>query len=118
MALEKAPSAQRKQSEQTQVTVARRDFAAILFVGAVAFLGILTETSMGVAFPRLIREFGIPLDVVQWLASGYLLVIAVIMVASSFLNARCTARALFRTGASSFILGCILCLFAHNFPSS
>lgn len=131
MTLEKAPSAQGKESEYTQSTtrmqsapithrvahpVARRDFAAILFVGAVAFLGILTETSMDVAFPRLIREFGIPLDVVQWLTSGYLLVIAVIMVASSFLNARCTARALFRTGASSFILGCVLCLFAHNFP--
>lgn len=95
---------------------ARRDVVAILLVDAVSFLGILTETSMGVSFPDLIREFRISLDTVQWLTSGYLLVISIIMVASSFLNACVTARSLFRFGAITFILGSVLCIFAPNFP--
>lgn len=94
----------------------RRTVAAILLVDVVSFLGILTETSLSVSFPELSREFGVTLDTVQWLTSGYLLVISIIMVASSFLNSRFTARAMFRFGASAFIIGSLLCVFAPNFP--
>ena len=94
---------------------AGKTVAALLIVAVVSFLGILTETSMSVSFPDLSREFGVALSTVQWLTSGYLLVISIIMVASSFLNSRFTARQMFRFGAIAFIVGSILCIVAPNF---
>jgi DHA2 family lincomycin resistance protein-like MFS transporter len=101
---------------ETAKNTKRRNVTAILLVASLSFLGILTETSLNVSFPVLSREFGVPLNMVQWLTSGYLLMIAIIMIASSFLNRRFTARALFRFGAIAFLVGSLICILSTNFP--
>lgn len=101
---------------ETAKITKRRNVTAILLVASLSFLGILTETSLNVSFPVLSREFGVPLNMVQWLTSGYLLMIAIIMIASSFLNRRFTARALFRFGAIAFLVGSLICILSTNFP--
>lgn len=95
----------------------REHVAAILTVASMSFIGILTETSLNVSFPVLSRQFGVSLNMVQWLSSGYLLTIAIIMIASSFLNHRFTARALFRTGAVAFLAGSLVCALSTTFPA-
>ncbi len=109
-------SMQAEPSGHTDKSVRRQHVAALLTVASLSFLGILTETSLNVSFPGLSREFGVPLNMVQWLSSGYLLTIAIIMIASSFLNRRFSARTLFRTGAIAFIVGSLVAVFSTTFP--
>lgn len=80
-----------------------------------AFVGILTETSLNVTFPTLMKQFHVGLATVQWTTTGYLLMIAVIMIPSSFLNARFSARQLFIFSATVFILGSLVCAQAPSF---
>lgn len=66
---------------------------AIVAVGSLAFIGILTETVMTVLFPQLMREFNVDTATVQWITTIYLLVVAATMPLSSYLNRRfSTAR--------------------------
>lgn len=88
---------------------------AIVSCALMAFVSILTETSLNVTFPTLMKQFHIGLGLVQWTTTGYLLTIAVIMVASSYLNERFSAKQLFLTAAISFIGGSVVAGFAPNF---
>lgn len=62
-----------------QQQVARHTQWAILAVGLLSFTGILVETSLNVAFYTLTRQLGITLSTVQWLTSGYLLMVTIVM---------------------------------------
>lgn len=88
---------------------------AILMVAVLAFLGILTETSLNVTFPEMMKDFKVSLDTIQWTTTGYLLAIAILMISSSYLNKRFTARAIFLFASGSFLIGSLLCLFSSNF---
>lgn len=61
---------------------------AIVGTGILAFTGILTETSMNVTFPDLMKQFGISLSVVQWLTTAYLLMVSLVMTTSAFLKSK------------------------------
>lgn len=73
----------------------KKHVLAIISCALMAFVSILTETSLNVTFPTLMKKFHISLGLVQWTTTGYLLMIAVIMVSSSYLNERFSARQLF-----------------------
>ena len=88
---------------------------AIISCALMAFVSILTETSLNVTFPTLMKQFHISLGLVQWTTTGYLLTISVIMVSSSYLNDRFSARQLFLTAAVAFIAGSIVAGLAPNF---
>ena len=49
-----------------------RLIGAIVAVGSLAFIGILTETVMTVLFPELMVEFGVDTATVQWITTIYL----------------------------------------------
>ncbi|MDF7638760.1 MFS transporter [Lactobacillus sp. ESL0791] len=95
--------------------VTTKHVLAIIACALMAFVSILTETSLNVTFPTLMKQFHIGLGTVQWTTTGYLLMIAVIMVASSYLNERFSARQLFLTAAVAFICGSLLSATATNF---
>lgn len=59
----------------------KKNLLAILATAWVSFIGILTETSLNVTFPTMMKDFKIDLATVQWATTGYLLLIAVIMLA-------------------------------------
>ncbi|WP_082622358.1 MFS transporter [Levilactobacillus senmaizukei] len=80
-----------------------------------AFLGILVETSMNVTFPTLMKTMHVSLSTVQWITTGYLLMVALLMITSAFLKQRFTNRQLFVAGALVFILGDLICALAPNF---
>lgn len=56
---------------------------SILAAGIMSFSGVVVETAMNVTFPTLMEEFGIGTSTVQWITTGYLLVLAIIIPASS-----------------------------------
>lgn len=88
---------------------------SILAVGLLTFIGILIETSMNVTFPTLMEQFQQPLEIVQWTATGYLLVVTLIMATSAFLLKRFSSKQLFLTGVVSAVIGAALCLVAPTF---
>lgn len=96
--------------------VPRGNLIAIFAIALMAFLGILVETSMNVAFPTLMTQMHVSLNTVQWITTGYLLTVALLMITSAFLKQRFTNRQLFVAAASAFILGDLICALATNFP--
>lgn len=96
--------------------VPRGNLIAIFAIALMAFLGILVETSMNVAFPTLMTQTHVSLNTVQWITTGYLLTVALLMITSAFLKQRFTNRQLFVAAATAFILGDLICALATNFP--
>ena len=88
---------------------------AVVAVGIMSFAGVVVETAMNIAFPALMEEFGVSTSTVQWITTGYLLVLAAIMPISSFLNRRFRTRALFALAMAAFLAGTIMCAAAPHF---
>jgi len=92
-----------------------KNLVAIIAVALMAFMGILVETSMNVTFPTLMKTMHVSLSTVQWITTGYLLTVALLMITSAFLKQRFTNRQLFVAGALVFMLGDLICALAPNF---
>ena len=88
---------------------------AIVGTGILAFTGILTETSMNVTFPDLMKQFGISLSVVQWLTTAYLLMVSLVMTTSAFLKAKFNPRMIFMIAIIAFLIGVIVAILSHSF---
>lgn len=93
-----------------------KNVLAVLSATFMSFVGILTETSLNVTFPTMMKQFGVGLDIIQWTTTGYLLAIAIIMICSSYLNERFTARQLFIVACVGFMIGSVISAVAPNFP--
>lgn len=48
---------------------------SIVATGIMSFSGVVVETAMNVTFPSLMEEFQIGTSSVQWITTGYLLVL-------------------------------------------
>ncbi|WP_172144213.1 MFS transporter [Bifidobacterium panos] len=89
---------------------------AIVAVGSLAFIGILTETVMTVLFPALMREFHVDTATVQWITTIYLLSVAATMPVSSFLKRRFRLKALFLAAVALAVIGSLIMIVAQAFP--
>lgn len=81
-----------------------------------AFVGMLSETSLNIAPPQLSRSLGVGNDLLQWIVTGYMLVIGIVLPLSSLLTKWLTTRQIITTGLSAFIGGAIISALAPNFP--
>lgn len=88
---------------------------SILATGLLAFTGVVVETSMNVGFPTLMKEFGVGTATVQWITTGYLLVLSVVIPISSYLKKRFTLKKLFLTAVLLFLTGTMLAAFSGSF---
>lgn len=88
---------------------------SIIAAGIMSFSGVVVETAMNVTFPTLMAEFDIGTSTVQWITTGYLLILAVIIPASSWLKRRFTTKQLFVTAITLFLIGTILAAAAPVF---
>ena len=80
-----------------------------------SFVGILTETSMTVDFPILIRSMHVPLTTVQWLTTGYLLLVTIVMGSTAYVLKRFNPRTLFFFALATSIIGSLICMAAPGF---
>src|SRR5687767_9250173 len=80
-----------------------------------AFVMILNETIMSVALPRLIVDLGVPATTVQWLTSGFLLTMAVVIPTTGYLLQRFTPRQVFLASMTLFSAGTLICALAPGF---
>ena len=100
----------------SQERIPKRLIGAIVAVGSLAFIGILTETVMTVLFPELMTEFGVNTATVQWITTVYLLVVAATMPLSSFLNRRFRLKSLFIAAVVLAVAGSAIMIVGHTFP--
>lgn len=80
-----------------------------------SFVVILNETIMSVALPRLMADLSITASTAQWLTTGFMLTMAVVIPATGFLLQRFSMRGLFMTAMSLFSIGTLLAATAPGF---
>ncbi len=71
---------------------------------------------MNIAFPTLMREFGISTNVVQWITSIYLLAISVVVPISAALKSSFKTKSLFLAANLLFMIGLLTDALAPAFP--
>ena len=81
------------------------------------FFGLLNETLLTTALPRIMKDFHIEYSQVQWLTTAFLLTNGVVIPLSAFIIQRYTTRQVFLTGIIIFFLGTLLGGFSPNFTT-
>lgn len=84
-----------------------------LMIGA--FVGMLSETSLNIALPQLMSAFHVGSGTIQWLVTGYMLIIGIILPLSSLLTKWFTTRQLVIFGLCAFLFGAIISALAPSF---
>ena len=84
-----------------------------LLIGA--FVGMLSETSLNIALPQLMHAFHVGSGAIQWLVTGYMLIIGIILPLSSLLTKWFTTRQLVIFGLCAFLVGVITSALAPSF---
>lgn len=81
---------------------------SIIATGIMSFTGVVIETSMNVTFPTLMKEFNVGTSTVQWITTGYLLILSMVIPTSSFLKKQFTTKKLFLAAILLFISGTVM----------
>jgi len=89
---------------------------SVVAAGLMSFTGVVVSTSMNVTFPTLMKQFDIGTATVQWITTGYLLVLSITIPLSSFLKKRFPMKRLFLFAVSIFIIATVMCMIAPSFP--
>lgn len=92
------------------------DLAIIYTMLIATFVVILNETIMNVAIPKLMTEFSVTATTAQWLATAFMLVMAIVIPTTGFLMQRFSTRTLFIAAMSTFSLGTLIAGAAPIFP--
>ena len=104
-------------SESTAKPVIPASSAAVviaLLVGS-AFVMILNETIMSVALPALMADLEIGASTAQWLTSGFLLTMAVVIPTTGYLLQRFPPRTIYLASMSLFTTGILIAALAPGF---
>jgi DHA2 family lincomycin resistance protein-like MFS transporter len=86
---------------------------AVLVVST--FTVILNEMLMAVALPRVMADLAITASTAQWLTTGYMLTMAVVIPATGFLTERFQMRTVFTLAMSLFVAGTVVAILAPGF---
>src|SRR5690625_5024399 len=90
----------------------------IAVLAAAGLVMILNETVLSVALPTLMHEFSISAVAVQWLSTGFLLTMAVVIPTTGFLMQRLRTRTVFATAIGLFLVGSAVAARAPVFPGT
>lgn len=111
---EELPTGENLAVETEKVSSGR--VAPVIAVLAIsALLMILNETVLSVALPQLMEDFQVSATSAQWLTTGFMLTMAVVIPATGFLLQRFTTRTLFSAAILLFIVGTALAAATPGF---
>ncbi|RRO14746.1 DHA2 family efflux MFS transporter permease subunit [Saccharopolyspora rhizosphaerae] len=102
-------------AEPERVTTPPRASVLLSVLVASAFVMILNETILSVALRDLTVDLHVSTTTVQWLTSGFLLTMAVIIPITGFLRERFTPRQVFLAAMAMFSLGTLISGLAPGF---
>ncbi|MBS4197923.1 DHA2 family efflux MFS transporter permease subunit [Lederbergia citri] len=98
----------------TQIQVKNpKTMAFILMLGA--FIGLFGETALNMALTNIMEEFSVKPATAQWLTTGYLLVLAILVPVTALLMKWFTTRQLVIGGLIISLLGTILAGLSPSF---
>lgn len=86
--------------------------AGVIMLGALMMQLDMTMTN--IATNTLLDEFDAPLSTVQWVGTGYLLAMAVVIPMAGWALERFGARAVWTASIAAFLVGSLLCAFAWS----
>ena len=99
-------------------TDAGTDRSAVLLIGVLlvaAFVVILNETILSVALPTLMADLEITAATAQWLTSGFLLTMAIVIPITGYLMQRFTLRSIYIAAMTLFTIGTLAAALAPGF---
>lgn len=107
---EKRPAAPASAKEMTGETVVS---LSVLVLAAMVM--ILNETSLSVALPSIMADYRIPATSAQWLITGFLLTMAVVIPTTGFILERFTSRQVFLSAIALFLIGTVIAAISPTF---
>ncbi|UOR13469.1 MDR family MFS transporter [Halobacillus amylolyticus] len=84
-----------------------------LIIGA--FFAILNETLLNIALTTLMAEFSLSATTVQWMVTGFMLVMGILIPVSALLLQTFTTRQMFMGTMTVFTIGTVICALAPTF---
>lgn len=93
----------------------RANLLVIIVMILGVFVAILNETLLNVALSKIMDDIGILPSTAQWLTTGYLLVIGVLIPVTAYLIQRFTTRKLFLAAMGLFTIGTFVAAVASGF---
>jgi EmrB/QacA subfamily drug resistance transporter len=89
--------------------------AAVVIVGVI--MSILDTTIVVVALETLSRDLDAPLDTIQWVSTGYLLALAIVIPLTGWMSERYGSKRIYMISIALFGLGSALCGLAWSAES-
>lgn len=80
-----------------------------------AFVMMLNETTVAVALPSIMVDYSISATTAQWLLTGFLLTMAVVLPITGWMLDRFTTRSVFMFATIAFLLGTVMAAVAPIF---
>lgn len=93
--------------------IKRLPITIALVIGA--FVSILNETLLNVAYTDLMHELQVGPSTIQWLSTSYMLVIGILVPITALLMQWFTTRQMFLSAMLLFLVGTIICGIALSF---
>lgn len=95
--------------------MSRESVTVIVTLLVATFVVILNETIMNVALQRLMTDLQVSASTVQWLATGFMLTMAVVIPTTGFILQRMSTRGAFMLAMGLFSGGTLLAALAPGF---
>lgn len=80
-----------------------------------AFVMMLNETTLAVALPAIMADYAISAATAQWLLTGFMLTMAVVLPATGWMLDRFSTRAVFVFATTVFLVGTVTAALAPSF---
>lgn len=93
--------------------IKRLPITIALVIGA--FVSILNETLLNVAYTDLMHELQVGASTIQWLSTSYMLVIGILVPITALLIQWFTTRQMFLSAMILFLIGTVVCGISPNF---
>ena len=95
--------------------ISPRDRSVITLLLVSAFVVILNETILSVALPPIMADLDLSELTAQWLTTGFMLTMAVVIPLTGFLMGRFSTRQVFSIAMTLFTIGTVVCVLAPGF---
>ena len=103
--------------DQSRQTNTARQNSLVLWILVIStMVMILNETVLSVALPIISQDFGVEATMVQWLTTGFLLVMAIVFPMTGYLLQRFSTRTMFVAALALFAVGTAAAGMAWTFP--
>ncbi|TQS40638.1 MDR family MFS transporter [Cryptosporangium phraense] len=96
--------------------LSRSDRTLIALLLTSTFVVIFNETVMSLALPHLMRDLNISAATGQWVTTGFLLTMAVVIPATGFIMERFSVRQIYIAAMTLFSTGTLIAAIAPGFP--